>query len=412
MDFGRWLLFSLCLSTAVGCSSLVDRHANLVEPDEPYEVSAEGRAFHETLRVVDLHSDALLLGRDILKRWDRGHTDVPRLIEGNVWVQCFATVTKAPIGLALEGPDQAGIEADSTDLISLLASLDGWPPETREGPEKLYQRALYEARRLERAERCSGGKIRILRNREDLREYLAERAANRDIVAGILCIEGAQVLHGDLEKLDRLYDAGFRMLGLVHFFDNEVGGSANGVERGGLTEFGKSVIRRMGELRMMVDLAHASEALITDVLAEVEQLPNPPPVLVSHTGTYDSKPYSVRHLKDHQIVSIIEAGGLVGLGFFMGEKHGMTVVGYARLTAHVAGLAPDAASHLALGSDFDGLLTVPVDAADLNRVTDAMLRLEDEGGSHVFTPDQVRGILGENALHFLDEALPPRADSD
>ena len=55
-----------------------------------YPANERARALHETLGVVDLHADSLLWGRDLLLRGDRGHVDVPRLIEGNVALQVFA----------------------------------------------------------------------------------------------------------------------------------------------------------------------------------------------------------------------------------------------------------------------------------------------------------------------------------
>src|SRR5690606_9614838 len=99
-------------------------------------------------------------------------------------------------------------------------------------------------------------------------------------------------LEGRLENIDRMYDAGFRIMGLTHFFDNEVGGSAHGLEKGGLTPFGRRVIGRLEEKKMLVDLAHASRALIDDVLNMAER-----PVLVSHTGVEGTCP-GPRNLTD------------------------------------------------------------------------------------------------------------------
>ncbi len=84
---------------------------------------------------------------------------------------------------------------------------------------------------------------------------------------------------------DVSYEAGFRMFGLTHFFDNEVGGSAHGVSKGGLSDFGVQVLALMDELGIVADLAHASPALIDDVLARTSR-----PVVVSHTGV-------TRHLR-------------------------------------------------------------------------------------------------------------------
>jgi pentatricopeptide repeat protein len=72
-----------------------------------------------------------------------------------------------------------------------------------------------------------------------------------------LGIEGAQALDGKLENLDELFAAGFRMMAPTHFSDNDIGGSAHGIAKGGLTEKGREMIQRMEEKGMIVDLAHA-----------------------------------------------------------------------------------------------------------------------------------------------------------
>ena len=81
----------------------------------PYDASERARDLHRTLTVVDLHADSLLWGRDLLHRSGRGQVDVPRLIEGNVALQVFASSTKSPRHLNIERND------DRSDDIILLA---------------------------------------------------------------------------------------------------------------------------------------------------------------------------------------------------------------------------------------------------------------------------------------------------
>ena len=77
----------------------VERGMNPVTmPAEGWPVTAEAQALHDRLVIGDWHSDALLWDRDLLDRADRGHTDVPRLLDGNMAVQVFTTVTKSPRG--------------------------------------------------------------------------------------------------------------------------------------------------------------------------------------------------------------------------------------------------------------------------------------------------------------------------
>ena len=77
---------------------IAERDMNVVKAHDPYPVSPEATAFHDSLVIGDWHSDTLLWKRDPLKRADRGHVDVPRLIQGNVALQVFTAVTKSPAG--------------------------------------------------------------------------------------------------------------------------------------------------------------------------------------------------------------------------------------------------------------------------------------------------------------------------
>ena len=95
----------------------------------------------------------------------------------------------------------------------------------------------------------------------------------------LLAIEGAHALDGDLDNIDRLVEAGYRMMSPSHFFDTPFGGSAHGIAKGGLTDLGREMIRRMEARSMLLDLSHASPATIDDALAVATR-----PVVVSHTG--------------------------------------------------------------------------------------------------------------------------------
>jgi microsomal dipeptidase-like Zn-dependent dipeptidase len=220
---------------------------------------------------------------------------------------------------------------------------------------------------------------------------LAARRANKTPVLGVLSLEGLQVLEGSLENVDRLYALGFRMAGLTHFFDNEVGGSAHGVARGGLTPLGHRVIERMESLGMLVDVAHASPQLIDDVLARATR-----PVVVSHTGVAATCP-GPRNLTDDQLRRIAATGGVVGIGYWDGAVCEISPASIARAIVHAVNVA--GADHVALGSDWDGAVTTGFDAADLALVTAALL----EAG---LTEDVIAKVMGENVLALLARTLP------
>jgi len=92
------IIVALLVAFGIGPGYL-EKGLNRVIEHETYVISDEARALHATLVAADLHSDTLLWHRDVLDRGERGHVDVPRLVEGGVAVQVFSTVTKAPKSL-------------------------------------------------------------------------------------------------------------------------------------------------------------------------------------------------------------------------------------------------------------------------------------------------------------------------
>ena len=191
----------------------------------------------------------------------------------------------------------------------------------------------------------------------DARQKLLEVTERLIYRGGILATEGLHPLEGRLENVDRLYDAGFRIAGLTHFFDNELGGSAHGIHKGGLTPFGKEVVRRLEQKRILVDLAHASPRVIDDVLAQATR-----PVLVSHTGVQGTCP-GPRNLSADHVRRIAATGGVIGIGYFRGAVCGSdagAIVRAIRYTVNLVGV-----QHVALGSDFDGATGVPFDTTGL-----------------------------------------------
>ena len=348
----------------------------------PYTASDRATELHKKLLVADLHADSLLWSRDLLDRGTRGHVDVPRLIEGNVALQVFTVVTKTPRGQNIESND------DSTDNVTLLAIAERWPTATW---GSLKERALYQARKLHETAARSGGRFVIIKTADDLARYLERRKAEPSITAGLLGIEGAHALDKDLANIDALFDAGFRMMAPTHFFDNDIGGSAHGVEKGGLTEKGKEMIRRMEEKRMIVDLAHASPKTIEDVLAIATR-----PVVVSHTGvkaTCDN----TRNLSDDQLKAIARTGGVIGIGYWDTAVCGQDAAAIARAIRHTASLV--GADHVALGSDYDGAIPAPFDTTGVVQITDALLA---EG----FSESDIEKIMGGNVLRLFAENLP------
>lgn len=383
------LLLLLIAPALTGCALIaarVDSGFNTTVEHEPYAVSAEAQALHDSLTIADLHADSLLWRRNLLKRNSRGHVDVPRLVEGNVAIQVFTIVSKSPKGQNYEK------NSGDTDNITLLTWINGWPWRTH---GSLKERALFQAEKLHKFAGDSSGKLRILKTREDLDRYLADRGSNPAITAGILGLEGLQVLEGDRANLAAMDEVGFRIAGLTHFFDNEIGGSAHGIEQGGLTDLGQDVVRELEARHMIIDLAHTSSAVISDVLEMATR-----PVIVSHTGVRGTHE-SPRNLTDEQLRKIAANGGLIGIGYWDGAVGEPTLDAIVRAMKYVRDLI--GIDHLALGSDYDGTIEAPFDTSELAALTQALL---DAG----FTPEEITAIMGGNAVRFFRENLPGEGD--
>jgi membrane dipeptidase len=366
-----------------GAAPLLDRIANGSSAPPPPPPSARAVALHQSLWVADLHADSLMWNRELDERHERGRVDVPRLIEGGVALQAFTIVSKTPWGMNVSR------NSDRSDMLTLLLIAQRWPPRTW---SSLLERALYQAERLHESARQSQGTFRVLHSQGELASYEHERLTNPAMTAGYLGVEGAQVLEGKLENVQRLFDAGIRMMSPSHFFDTEVGGSAHGERKIGLTSFGRQVIAEMQRLGMLVDLAHASRQTIEDVLDISSE-----PVVFSHTGltgTCDSP----RNIPDSVLQRTAASGGLVGVGFFEGATCGRDLGAVVRAIRYAVDRV--GAEHVALGSDFDGFVRTPIDAAGLPALTDALISAD-------FREDQIRAIMGGNVRRLLHRVLPP-----
>jgi membrane dipeptidase len=354
---------------------------NKVLTSPPYGVSEKAKKLHGGLFVADFHADSLLWNYDLNQLQSHNHIDVPRLLEGNVALQAFTIVTKTPRNMNIES------NTGDSDNIFLLALAQRQPLENL---TSLTKRALWQALMLREHAANSGGRLILIENKADLANFV-ERRKTEKITGGWLGIEGAHALDGNLDNVDVLFHAGVRMMSPSHFFDSEMGGSAHGVEKYGLTEKGKGMIRRMEAKGMLVDVAHASAKAIDDVLALATK-----PVVVSHTGvkgTCDNN----RNLSDDQLRRIAATGGVVGIGYWETAVCGDDAVAIAKAIKYAADLI--GADHVALGSDYDGAVTVPFDTSGVALVTEALLNAG-------MTEADIVKIMGGNILRLLSENLP------
>lgn len=318
--------------------------------------------------VVDLHADLLwrIEGHpyDPLADAPGEHIDLPKLRRGGA----------AVLGAAIYTPEEhAAPEAAAAYGERLLAIL-----------RDLLAR--------------SGGALRQVRGRAEV--AAAARAADPRGPALLLTMEGVAPLGSDLEALDRWHALGVRIVGLTHNPRNAAG-DGTGVpvaeRRRGLTPFGRDLVRRMGELGVVPDIAHLAEEACGDLFDAARG-----PVICTHCGVRAVKDHW-RNLSDAQIREVAATGGVVGIDAYPGHvargERG-TLEDVALHMEHVASLAGP--SHVALGLDFGGFDGAVVEGLeDASGAADLARFLEGRG----WTRDQVEGAFWRNALRVLDAVL-------
>ncbi len=385
----RWSVRSVALVVVLGlvaffvlAPGIVERGMNGLADAELPEPDAQTTTLHESLQIVDLHADTLMWDRDLLDRGDRGHVDLPRLQDGNVALQVFSSVTKSPKGLNYDR------NTDESDNITLLSIAQLQPPRTW---TSLLERSLYHAHKLEDAARRSDGELVLVRSKADLDGLVAARRSGTQVTGALFSVEGLHDLEGKASNVGRLYDAGMRMAGFTHFFDNEVAGSMHGVDQGGLTGLGREVFDDLERRGVVIDIAHASHAAIGEMLRRATR-----PLVASHGGVQATCEVN-RNLTDEEVRGVARTGGVVGVGYWDAAVCDTTpkaVVDAIEHVIEVGGLRT-----AALGSDYDGATTVAWDTSRLDLVTQ---ELRDRGHSDA----DIAAIMGGNSLRVLREVLP------
>lgn len=349
-----------------------------------WPVSDAAKALHSKLTVIDLHADTLMWKRDLLSETDQGHIDLKRLEAGNVALQIFSSVTKTPRGQNYEK------NSGETDNITPLVIAQMQPVRTW---SSLLERSLWHAQKLHDVEARSDGRLRVIKTPADLASLLADRAAGKRVTGALLSTEGGQNLEGQVANVARLQAAGFRMLGLAHFFDTDLAGSMAGEKKGGLTPLGAEVVREAEKRGMVIDVAHGSPAAYADVLKIATR-----PVVVSHggvKGTCDTP----RNLSDDQLRALAANAGVVGIGYWDAAICQPTPDATAKAILHAVKVA--GIDHVGLGSDFDGGTTVGFDTAHLDAVTQALIKA---GMSEA----DIAKVMGGNVARLLAAGLVPR----
>jgi membrane dipeptidase len=311
------------------------------------------------------------------------------------------------------GPPEAGPTVGHTDLPRLIESgvtavfLVAWVDATftHATPDGSFARALaavdvvegFVGRHPERLIAATGG--------DDVR---AAKASGR--IAVFLGVEGGHAIEGSLDRLRAFYQRGVRYLTLTWNNGNTWAGSSIGIEgtrTGGLTDFGRAVIAEMNRLGMLVDVSHASDATVADVLAT-----STAPIIASHSSARALSDHP-RNLTDAELRAIAAAGGVINVNFYsrfidpvfraaMDAGAVLPVTPLSVLIDHISHVATVAGiEHVGLGSDFDGMSALPEgvpDVTGLPRIADALL-------ARGYADIDVSRVLGGNMLRLLDRVL-------
>ncbi len=213
-------------------------------------------------------------------------------------------------------------------------------------------------------------------------------------VAAILSVEGGAVLGGDLEKLDKLYQDGVRLMTLTWNDTNEIANGCFAKDKGGLTDFGKRIVQKMQNLHMLVDVSHLNARGFYDVAEHTDK-----PFLASHSDAdIVDNPYAkARNLTDDQIKVLVARNGLIGINLcadFLGNNGQTGADAVLRHISHFLDLGAEPI--LAFGCDYDGCTVHP----SLNGIENIPY-LADYLLQHGISEKTLQNIFFENGYRFL-----------
>jgi len=319
--------------------------------------------------VLDLHVDSIiqqrLFGYDVEKRHNSlrpgqplfWHADVPRMIDAGYAGACLG--------------------------------IHFFPWESERGPREANAQIDY----LDRVCAHNSGVFRV----HTAADWARARAAGKLALAP--GVEGAHILNGSLDNLDRLLERGIAYLTLAHFSKNSaatpsMGRGANEEDR--LTPFGVEVVRRLNAAGVVVDVSHLNMPCVLHA-AEVCDAP----LLATHSGAQSVNAHR-RLLSDAAIDAIAARDGAIGIIFSPGFLKGNRTAGSEAVVEHIDTIASRVGiRHVCIGSDYDGWLPAILsdhrDCLDLVRITALLL----ERG---YTDADVAAVLSGNARRVIEAA--------
>lgn len=167
-------------------------------------------------------------------------------------------------------------------------------------------------------------------------------------VRGLLAVEGSDFLEGRIDRVQEAFDRGIRSLQLVHYRVNELGDIQTAPPvHGGLTTFGRAVVREMNRLGIVVDVAHATPAVVAGVVETTTQ-----PIILSHSNIQDATGWS-RFISPEHARLVARTGGVIGAMPIIFGRRGDDISGYVHYVSRLVDVV--GIDHVGLGTDMDGI---------------------------------------------------------
>lgn len=370
-------------------------------------ISQPYKKTHDRAIVIDTHNDFPTQSIDKGVRFDeylkgRTHSDLKRMKEGGIDIQVFSIFCHGGYGKGAANK-MANRQIDSVYTWVERNPLD----------------------------------MMIVKSPKDLKRSVKEKK-----LGAMMGVEGGHMIEDDLQKLDQLYERGVRYMTLT--WNNSTAWATSAadeakdtipMDKRGLNDFGKQVVKRMNQLGMIVDVSHVGEQTFWDVIATTTK-----PVIASHSCVHVICPVP-RNLKDDQLKAISKNNGVVHLNFYSGFlDSGFTARNNAFVLAHkserdslrkinpepyyasqvlfekyadeVKGLRPPLSllldhldyivkligvDHVGLGSDFDGVGSLPQQLDDVTGMPMITKALLERG----YNKKDIYKILGGNFIRVL-----------
>ncbi len=353
--------------------------------------SEEERAvkLHKESIVVDTHCDTLmkitdprdfylkeLMGfkpRKLGERSEKGHIDLPKLIEGGIGCQTFAM-------WGAHRPQNM----DALRIVML--NVDTFFMSIEENKDKIIHVRSYN-------------------------EIIEARKAGR--IGALLSMEGSEALLGEVGILRVFYRLGVRMLSFCWNWRTQFADGLNSKRaESKLTDSGIEALEEMHNLGMLLDVSHLSDTCFRDIVDNIKD-----PFIASHSNCRAICDHP-RNLTDDMLRAIAKKDGVIGVCYEPSfirpkPKQGNTSEADASATSDTKATVEDLADHIdhivdvvgpdhvGLGSDFDGIDQGPVDLEDVSKVPNITRVLVKRG----YSDENIKKILGENHLRVFKEVL-------